>query len=124
MLEQPNLKLTDTFHQFKPLIPLATLIYAPVPLEDTIGGSAEYSVPREVFFQAVQPYPKLLNALFPSEAGSPAFTAPFKEVTVYELLQGSVPFNLQQLFSWQVSHKKFIDFRLIFNYFFFSPRTD
>ncbi|KAI6651518.1 Spatacsin-like isoform X3 [Oopsacas minuta] len=102
VLEQPDLKLPDTFHLSKPLIPLATLIYAPVPLEDTIGGSADYSIPREILFHAIQPYPKLLSALFPS---SEAYSAPLKEVTVYELLHGSVPFNLQQLFAWQSTNQ-------------------
>jgi len=71
---------------------------------DSVNSDEAWYVDPSVLRRAVSAYPSLQAALFPASptALSPALS---QDITVYQLLQGSVPFNIAKLFKWQSTNK-------------------
>lgn len=78
-------------------------MYSNVPLESVCEELKDpNTVSKELLIQAIQAYPKLASALLPVLHGS-VISPVLQEVSVYEILNGSIPFNVKNLFIWQVS---------------------
>ncbi|XP_060065527.1 spatacsin-like [Ylistrum balloti] len=83
------------------LTALATLVYSPHPIQQITPGTDMTSMfgglSMEALEQALQPYPKLHVALFPTST----IDKPQNDVTVYQLLKDNAPFSPSRLFGWQ-----------------------
>ncbi|XP_021345955.1 spatacsin-like isoform X2 [Mizuhopecten yessoensis] len=83
------------------LTALATLIYSPHTLQQITPGTDMTAMfgglSVEALEQALQPYPKLHVALFPTST----IDKPQNDVTIYQLLKDNAPFSPSRLFGWQ-----------------------
>ncbi|KAL5483983.1 hypothetical protein EMCRGX_G020408 [Ephydatia muelleri] len=109
LLQTPAISISDMLLMpGRALMALATLMYAPVPIEETTDPSnrrKDYYVDRNVLERALEPYPTLKAAISPppESTTSPAQT---QDITVYQLLEGSVPFSVHKLFQWQNTNRQ------------------
>ncbi|XP_033750087.1 spatacsin-like isoform X2 [Pecten maximus] len=87
------------------LTALATLVYSPRSIQQISPGSDMASMfgglSMETLEQALQPYPKLHVALFPTST----IDKPQNDVTIYQLLKDNAPFSPSRLFGWQTMHR-------------------
>eukprot|EP00731_Ephydatia_muelleri_P024048 Em0016g319a len=90
LLQTPAISISDMLLMpGRALMALATLMYAPVPIEETTDPSnrrKDYYVDRNVLERALEPYPTLKAAISPppESTTSPAQT---QDITVYQLLE-------------------------------------
>jgi spatacsin len=87
----------------KTLMALATLMYAPVPIEEALSVSSSnqpWHVEPSSLKSAVAAYPTLQAALFPPPPTS-LTAAQSQDISLYQLLQGTVLFDVSRLFKWQ-----------------------
>ncbi|XP_064396222.1 spatacsin-like isoform X6 [Halichondria panicea] len=89
------------------LMAMATLMFAPVPLEEAMNTSNSgqpWFVDPLALRRSVSAYPSLQAALFPPPLTSlsPSHS---QDISVYQLLQGNVPFNISRLFKWQSTNR-------------------
>ena len=85
------------------LMSLATLMYAPVPIAEALKASNSqqpWYVDQSELKQVLVAYPTLQAAIFPS-LSTKLTPAESQDITLYELLKGSVPFDVCRLFKWQ-----------------------
>ena len=136
----------------RPLMAVATLMYAPGTIEDAMTPDERkelWSVDADVLKRALAPYPKLLAAVFPVQPPLHKSSAEKQDVTLYDLLKvkttvmeikdltfsflffppkGAVPLKINQIFKWQSTNNLRHDItvhgeREINDFFFISRKS-
>ncbi|XP_019859323.1 PREDICTED: spatacsin-like [Amphimedon queenslandica] len=89
------------------LTSLATLMYSPVIISEAIdpaNSDKVWYINETLLKQSLAAYPTLQAAIFPSRQ-TKLTPSESQDVTLYELLKGTVPFDISRLFKWQKSNK-------------------
>ncbi|XP_069136705.1 LOW QUALITY PROTEIN: spatacsin-like [Argopecten irradians] len=100
-----NIFIPALIGQGEVLTALATLVYSPHSLQQ-ITPSTDMTamfggMSTDALEQALQPYPKLHMALFPTST----IDKPHNDVTIYQLLKDNAPFSPSRLFGWQTTNR-------------------
>ena len=91
----------DSYLQQHPLVVVATIIFGKKTLRDVVESedSSDFPIKRDTCLSALKQLPFLELAL-----SSQKYPSRKQDVTVYQLLQDSSPFDVSKLFGWQSVH--------------------
>ncbi|XP_028406945.1 spatacsin-like [Dendronephthya gigantea] len=100
--------LMEMLKNKRPIMAIATCLYAPVDLSKILNPSARHELDdiwqldEKILKSSLSGYPRLSSALFPRAASHNLRDNP--DITLYELLQGNCSFEVSGLFTWQTTN--------------------
>ncbi|EDV26932.1 uncharacterized protein TRIADDRAFT_54370 [Trichoplax adhaerens] len=105
-LDVNSSSISNMLESNRPLMALATCMYAPVAINDLLvdlesfqsSTSSSYTCSKSLLIDSIVAYPTLSKVLNPQDI--PYHEEP-KDVTMYQLLQGNAPFDLARILSFQ-----------------------
>jgi spatacsin len=100
----------DMLEHGRTLMAMATLMYAPVSIEEAMSRRGEpWSVDAAKLQKALSAYPKLQAAVFADQSKANKTAAELQDVSLYELLQSSESCDVSCLFRWQSTNNLITD---------------